>query len=204
MRAVFVDRDGVINENRTDHVKSWNEFHFIPGALEALCLLHQAGFQVFVVTNQAMIGRGIVAEQVLHDIHAQLCRTVTDQGGHIHDIRYCPHTPESNCSCRKPQPGMLSHLAAQWNVDMEHAYMIGDAWTDIAAGHAVSCRSILVTTGRGPEQFALPELQQHCPDYIAQDLLHAADWIVDQEYTPYLQTIPRKERIVNQKVTLPT
>lgn len=204
MRAVFVDRDGVINENRTDHVKSWDEFRFIPGALKALSLLHQAGFHVFVVTNQAVIGRGIVAEQVIRDIHARLCRAVIEHGGYIHDIRYCPHTPESNCRCRKPQPGMLLDLAAQWHVDVEHAYMIGDAWTDIAAGHALACRSILVTTGRGPEQFVLPELQQHRPDYIAQDILHAAAWIVDQEYTPYIQTIPRKQCIVNQKVTLPT
>ncbi len=113
MRAVFLDRDGVISENLADHVKSWEEFRFIPGALDALRWLHQAGFRTFVVTNQAIVNRGVVSAQVVEDIHARMLAQVVQHGGFIDDICYCPHDYHENCECRKPQPGMLTQLAAR-------------------------------------------------------------------------------------------
>jgi D-glycero-D-manno-heptose 1,7-bisphosphate phosphatase len=181
MRAVFLDRDGVINLNRADHVTCWDEFQFVPGALTALHWLRMAGFHVFVVTNQAIVGRGVVAPDVLDDIHRRMALTVLLHGGTIHDIRFCPHTPETGCACRKPQPGMLIDLARRWRVDLGQSYLVGDAWTDIAAGRAADCRCVLVRTGRGAEQINLPEAHQHTPDHIAADLLAAVEWLFQQE-----------------------
>jgi D-glycero-D-manno-heptose 1,7-bisphosphate phosphatase len=181
MRAVFLDRDGVVSENRADHVKCWEEFRFIPGALDALAWLHRAGFRTFIVTNQAIVNRDIIAAEVLEDIHARMVLQIVQAGGFIDDIRYCPHDYSENCSCRKPQPGMITHLAAKWSVDPSDSYMIGDAWTDIAAGRAVNCRTIMVCTGRGAEHMQLREAQQNPADHIAADLQHAVNWIFHQE-----------------------
>lgn len=181
MRAVFLDRDGVINENRTDHVKSWQEFIFLPGTLPALRWLNLAGFHVFVITNQAIVGRNIVSAQTIEGIHAEMLVQVAHHGGHIHDIRYCPHDSDVECECRKPRPGMLRDLTARWGIQPSRSYLVGDAWTDIAAGRSMGIRSILVRTGRGAQHAALPEIEQHPPDYIANDLLGAVAWLMRQE-----------------------
>jgi D-glycero-D-manno-heptose 1,7-bisphosphate phosphatase len=181
IRAIFLDRDGVIGENRTDHVKSWDEFRFLPGALDALRWLRLAGFCTFVVTNQAIVNRGIASAKTVEDIHDRMSLCVAWHGGRIDDIRYCPHDNSEQCQCRKPQPGMLRQLAEQWHVDLTRSYMVGDAWTDIAAGRAVNCRSIMVRTGRGAEQISLPESRQHPADYVAADLAAAVVWLCQEE-----------------------
>jgi D-glycero-D-manno-heptose 1,7-bisphosphate phosphatase len=208
MKAVFLDRDGVINENRDDHVKSWDEFTFIPGALTALRMLRHAGFHVFVVTNQAIVERGVVSPQTIEDIHERMAAEVLSHGGLIHDIRYCPHDSHSNCSCRKPQPGMLLDLAARWNVDVGRSYMIGDALTDMTAGHALTCRCILVQTGRGAEQLRLPEAKQYPVDWVATNLLSAVTWLFSQEglSRPYHHDATSRVRqptIVDRGVAIP-
>jgi D-glycero-D-manno-heptose 1,7-bisphosphate phosphatase len=181
MRAVFLDRDGVISENRADHVKSWEEFRFLPGALDALARMRQAGFPLFIVTNQAIVNRDIITAQGLEDIHARMLGHVVQHGGFIDDIRYCPHDYGENCACRKPRPGMLIDLATCWQIDLSSSYLIGDAWTDIAAGRAVNCHTIMVRTGRGDEHVRLPESRHHSADYTAADLPDAVDWILQLE-----------------------
>ena len=188
MRAIFLDRDGVINENRDDHVKTWAEFCFLPGALTAIRALHEAGFKVFVITNQAIIERGIANIDTLEEIHTHMLEHISQAGGNISDIRYCPHDTYSNCQCRKPEAGMLIDLAQCWNIDLSQSYLIGDAWTDIAAGLSVNCTTILVETGRGTEQLTLPQLHQNPPALIARDLLSAVYWIIERE-----QSIPTHE-----------
>ncbi len=188
MRAIFLDRDGVINENRDDHVKTWAEFCFLPGALTAIRALHEAGFKVFVITNQAIIERGIANIDTLEEIHTHMLEHISQAGGNISDIRYCPHDTYSNCQCRKPKAGMLIDLAQCWNIDLSQSYLIGDAWTDIAAGLSVNCTTILVETGRGTEQLTLPQLHQNPPALIARDLLSAVYWIIERE-----QSIPTHE-----------
>lgn len=189
MRAIFLDRDGVINDNRVDHVKSWDEFHFLPGSLIALRWLRLAGFNVFVVTNQAIVNRGLASAQAIEDIHNRMLLQVALHGGHIHDIRYCPHDTHEHCRCRKPQPGMIQELAARWHVDLSRSYMIGDAWTDIEAGSAVNCKCVIVRTGRGAEQISLPEVHHRHVGYIAPDLMGAVEWLFEQEglTPPYLE-----------------
>jgi D-glycero-D-manno-heptose 1,7-bisphosphate phosphatase len=199
IRAIFLDRDGVIGENRDDHVKSWEEFRFLPGALDALRWLRLAGFRTFVVTNQAIVNRGISSAQVVEEIHNRMSLCVAWHGGRIDDIRYCPHDYEEHCECRKPQPGMLRQLAEHWDVDLSRSYMVGDAWTDIAAGRAVNCRSIMVRTGRGAEQASLPEARQYPADHIAADLAAAVEWLcLEEGITPLTSSALLHQRWVIQ------
>lgn len=152
MRAIFLDRDGVICENRIDHVKNWQEFEFLPGVKESLARLSRLDFSIIVITNQAAIGRGLMTTEALEDIHQRMVAEITANDGRIDRIIYCPHRPEDECDCRKPKPGMLLQAAAEMNLDLTDCYLIGDAATDIQAGQQVGCHNILVLTGRGKEQ----------------------------------------------------
>ncbi|ABY36929.1 MAG TPA: D-glycero-beta-D-manno-heptose-1,7-bisphosphate 7-phosphatase [Chloroflexus aurantiacus] len=184
MRAVFLDRDGVINHNRPDHVKNLAEFQFLPGALTALRLLTSAGFRIFVITNQAAVGRGLMTVEALEEIHAHLRAIARYHGATIDDIRYCPHTPEERCGCRKPQPGMIQELAARHQIDCRATFLIGDALTDIAAGQRMGCQTILVKSGRGSAELQKPELRRYQPTHIADDLLAATRWLLQEELRP--------------------
>jgi D-glycero-D-manno-heptose 1,7-bisphosphate phosphatase len=179
-RAIFVDRDGVINENRTDHVKTWSEFVFERGALEGLAKLAALQLPVIVITNQGAIGRGMTTIEAVDEIHRRMIIAVQQAGGHIDGVLYCPHHPDDDCSCRKPKPGLLIEAASRWNIDLAQSFLIGDAATDLEAGKAVGCQVALVKTGRGPEQLA--RLQHLCQNdfHIATNLTDAAYWVCDQ------------------------
>ncbi|MEJ2560691.1 MAG: HAD family hydrolase [Anaerolineae bacterium] len=151
-RAIFLDRDGVICENRSDHVKSWNEFRFLPGAQNSLAALGRLGLPIIVVTNQAIIGRKMVPASVVDDIHRRMVADVEASGGRIDRVVYCPHRPEDRCTCRKPEPGMLLQVADEMDIDLSQSYLIGDAATDLMAGQRVGCRTFMVLTGRGMQQ----------------------------------------------------
>jgi D-glycero-D-manno-heptose 1,7-bisphosphate phosphatase len=153
VKAVFLDRDGVINENRPDHVKSWSEFRFLPGAPEAVARLSRAGIRVFIITNQAIINRGMVSRSTVDQINRRMIREIRRAGGRIDGVAYCPHRPDEHCTCRKPQPGLLLTLAARYALDLREAVVIGDALSDIEAALAAGCQAILVMTGRGRDQF---------------------------------------------------
>jgi D-glycero-D-manno-heptose 1,7-bisphosphate phosphatase len=151
--AIFLDRDGVINENRTDHVKSWDEFEFIPGALESIARLTETGLPIFVVTNQAAVNRGLMSVKTLNDIHERMKAAIRAAGGLITGVYYCPHDNHENCDCRKPGSGMLRQAAQDFPIDLSKSFLVGDAWTDVAAGVSVQARSILLMTGRGRWNF---------------------------------------------------
>lgn len=151
--AIFLDRDGVINENRADHVKSWDEFDFIPGALESIRILTETGLPIFVVTNQAAVNRGLMSRETLDGIHARMNEQVYAAGGMISQVYHCPHDNHESCQCRKPEPGMLLQAAHDHDIDLSQSFLVGDAWTDIAAGKAVGAHSILLMTGRGRWNF---------------------------------------------------
>ena len=165
MSTIFLDRDGVINYNRVDHVKSWAEFEFLPGSLQALASLRKANYRVFVVTNQAVINRGIVEQAVVEHIHRQMLEQISKAGGRVEAVLYCPHRPEENCLCRKPLPGLIKFAANRFGVEPMSSWLIGDHLHDIAAGQAAGCRTILVQTGRGEATYR--ELQSQ-PDYWRQ------------------------------------
>lgn len=174
MRDIFLDRDGVINENRDSHVTSWSEFEFLPGTLKALRLLTAAGFRIFVVTNQACVNRGLLSVGALDDIHRRMREAAGRRGARITDVRFCPHRPDEACGCRKPMPGMLLELAQTYGISLGETYLVGDALTDVAAGRAAGCRTVLVQTGRGAAQIAAAESGEPQPDLIADNLLDAA------------------------------
>jgi D-glycero-D-manno-heptose 1,7-bisphosphate phosphatase len=150
--AAFLDRDGVIVENRADYVKSIGEVRFIPGALAALAQAAPLDFQLVVVTNQSVIGRGQLTEPASAAINAYVHQQIVAAGGRIDGWYVCPHLPEAGCACRKPKPGMLLSAAADLGIDLPASVMIGDALSDVLAGHAAGTHSIMVRTGLGSGQ----------------------------------------------------
>jgi D-glycero-D-manno-heptose 1,7-bisphosphate phosphatase len=182
MRAVLLDRDGVINENRPDHVKLWNEFTFLPGALAALRLLWRAGWTTVVVSNQAVIGRGVVPSSAIEMIERRMTQAVDEYGGRIAAVFHCPHRPDDGCGCRKPRPGLLLRAAERFGLELDQSYLIGDALTDIAAGHAVGCACILVQTGLGQQQSPEGNGDTAVNYHVAADLLAAVRWMLAREH----------------------
>ena len=178
--AIFLDRDGVINRNRPDHIKTWGEFEFLPGVLHALRRLAGVGLPMLVVSNQAAIGRGLTPRAAVDEIHRRMVAEIRAAGGRIDNVLYCPHRPEDDCACRKPRPGLLLLAAERLGLCLASSCLVGDAEADVLAAQAAGCRAVLVKSGRGVEQLAL--LQQHGVDgyHVAADLTEAAEWIVPQ------------------------
>lgn len=152
--AIFLDRDGVIIENRMDYVRSLTEVSFIPGALAALARLAQArpAWPILIATNQSPIGRGLLTRAAVDEINHYIAGQVRAAGGRIDQIYVCPHHPAAGCACRKPAPGLLLQGAADWQVDLAASVFIGDALSDVQAGQAAGVRTILVRTGLGAAQ----------------------------------------------------
>jgi D-glycero-D-manno-heptose 1,7-bisphosphate phosphatase len=175
--AIFLDRDGVINENRADHVTTWADFVPVHGALAGLRALSRLGLPIFVVTNQAIVGRGIITAEALDALHARMCRLIAAHGGRISGVYACPHRPEEDCGCRKPRPGLFRRAAHEHGLDLDQSYYVGDALTDVAAGQAARCTTVVVRTGRGLAQILCRQAQPYTGYYVARDLLNAAHFI---------------------------
>ena len=146
-RAVFIDRDGVINravvrDGRPFPPQDLSAFEFLPGVPEAIRSLHDAGFRLIVATNQPDVGAGRQTREKVEEIHAHLRATLP-----IDDIKVCYHTDADRCACRKPKPGMLLEAAEQWQIDLASSVMVGDRWRDVDAGKAAGCRTILIESG---------------------------------------------------------
>ena len=180
-RAVFVDRDGVICRNRDNHVKDWEEFAFLPGALKAMVRLARLDLPVVVITNQAVINRGIVPVEVVEDVHARMVQSIEAVGGRVDRVIYCPHRPDEHCTCRKPQPGMLLKAANDLDLDLSRSYLVGDAETDMQAGRVVGCHRYLVLTGRGLRQWPRCWLHGESGFTVVPNLSVAVNAILRQE-----------------------
>lgn len=153
--ALFLDRDGVIIENRADYVRRWSDVSIFPQALTALSRLCHWSGKIIIVTNQSVVGRGLITRQRADEINERLVEEITRSGGRIDAVYMCPHAPADNCECRKPKPGLLSKAAKRFDIDMQSSVMIGDALTDIAAARAAGVElAALVRTGLGREQLA--------------------------------------------------
>ncbi len=183
-RAVFLDRDGVINENRPDYVKNLEEFVVLPGVLQALRLLGSTGMLVIVVSNQSAINRGLVSRETVEEIHRRMMDLAQAAGGRIDAVFYCPHRPEEGCECRKPRPGLLVEAARRLEVNLPESYMVGDALSDVQAALAVGAQPLMVLTGRGREQAARLLEQGLGKVPVFEDLPEAAAWILRQEGAP--------------------
>ena len=151
---IILDRDGVINHESTAYVKSPDEWIPIDGSLAAIVRLNKAGHRVVVATNQSGVGRGYYSLEAMQKIHAKMQRLLANMGGHIDHIYYCPHHPDDGCACRKPAPGMLLAVAADYPKDFKDAIFIGDSLRDIQAANAVGIKAALVKTGNGEHTLA--------------------------------------------------
>ncbi|MDD2769719.1 MAG: D-glycero-beta-D-manno-heptose 1,7-bisphosphate 7-phosphatase [Methylococcus sp.] len=149
MRYVILDRDGVINEDSDDYIKSPEEWHPIPAALDAIALLSKHGFRVVVLTNQSGIARRLYSPAMLESIHDKMRAAVAEAGGEIFDIFYCPHGPEDSCECRKPKPGLFQAFAKKYGVALAGMPAVGDSLRDIEAAMAAGAAPMLVETGKG-------------------------------------------------------
>ena len=149
MKLIILDRDGVINEDSDDFIKSPEEFIPLPGSLEAIARLNHAGYTVMVATNQSGIARGLYDVGTLNRMHDKLRRLLANFGGHVDGIFYCPHGPDDNCACRKPKPGLMHDIADRLGVSLMGVPVVGDSLRDLQAARAVGAYPILVKTGKG-------------------------------------------------------
>jgi D-glycero-D-manno-heptose 1,7-bisphosphate phosphatase len=149
VKLAILDRDGVINHDSDKYIKNPQEWRPIPGSLEAIARLNQAGYHVVLATNQSGVGRGLFEVTTLNAIHDKMHRALSQIGGRIDAIFFCPHGADANCMCRKPRPGLLEEIARRFNVDMQGVPTVGDSLRDLQAAAAVGATPILVLTGKG-------------------------------------------------------
>ena len=161
--AIFLDRDGVLIENRSDYVRDWSEVKIIPEAIHALSLIKAKNYKIVIVTNQSAVGRGLILLENAQEINRRLVHLIRHHGGQVDGVYMCTHKPDDDCSCRKPRPGLLLQAAKELSLDLQRSWMIGDAWSDVEAGQRADVPNrILLRTGRGPEQ-----LLQSSPEDIS-------------------------------------
>ncbi|ALK90350.1 D-glycero-beta-D-manno-heptose 1,7-bisphosphate 7-phosphatase [Limnohabitans sp. 63ED37-2] len=155
LKLVILDRDGTINRASDEFVKSPEEWHPLPGSLEAISRLSHAGFHVVLATNQSGIGRGLFDMAALNAVHARMLKSLSAVGGRIDAIFYCPHAPDEGCACRKPEPGLLFQIQERYGVSLTGVPYVGDSLRDMQAAESVGCVPHLVRTGRHPDATAL-------------------------------------------------
>lgn len=176
MKLVILDRDGVINQDSAQFIKSPDEWVPITGSLEAIALLNQSGFRVAIATNQSGVGRGLFDMAVLNAIHDKMYRALGRLGGRIDAMFYCPHAADANCSCRKPKPGMFEEIGVRFGIELRGVPAIGDSLRDLQAASAVGAQPILVLTGKGEATQKAGDLPQGT--WICADLASAAQRII--------------------------
>jgi len=181
MAFIILDRDGVINYDSDQYIKSPQEWLPIPGSLEAIATLNRYGFQVLVATNQSGIARGYYDVPILDDIHEKLMRELASVGGYIDEIFFCPHHPEDGCLCRKPKPGLLHQMQAKYPINFAETFFIGDSTVDIQAAKAAGCKPLLVLTGNGQKTLAEQTEQTELADTLYfPDLARAVEYVLSQ------------------------
>jgi D-glycero-D-manno-heptose 1,7-bisphosphate phosphatase len=149
MKLIILDRDGVINKDSPEYIKSPAEWEAIPGSLEAITRLNHLGYRVVVATNQSGLARGLYDEAILQAIHDKMRQQLASLGGKIDQIFFCPHHPDDACDCRKPKPGLLMQIKQHYQCELNNVPLVGDSLRDMQAAEAVGCRPILVLTGNG-------------------------------------------------------
>ena len=186
--AVFLDRDGTINE-QMGYINHMSRFKVLPGVAEAIRLLNNHGFLAIILSNQSGVARGYFPIELVYDVHAYLNTYLKERGARMDGIFFCPHYPNGpvaeygySCDCRKPKTGLIDQALKTFEIDMSRSYMVGDRWTDLEFANRLNLKNILVKTGYGlgDIQYILPE-KGITPGYIAEDLLDAVQWIVEKE-----------------------
>jgi D-glycero-D-manno-heptose 1,7-bisphosphate phosphatase len=147
-KAIFLDRDGIINYERKDYVKNLDEFKIYDGIIDAIKILKNNNFLVIIITNQSAINRKLLSISTLNHIHENFQKFLKDNDTSIDAIYFCPHTPEDLCACRKPKPGLLLSALNDFDIDLTNSFMIGDSLSDINAAKAINCNWILLKNGK--------------------------------------------------------
>ena len=180
-KVIFLDRDGVINKdpesiNKYSYVTRWSEFKFLPGAKRAIKKLADAGYAIYVISNQAGIAKGYFTLRALKSITKNMLREIEKGGGKIAGVFYCPHRDKDNCGCRKPKVGLFEKALKIGDIDFKKTFFIGDKIMDVQAGRAIGCRTILVLCGK--ESLKNKKNWKPKPDHVKRDLVDAVDWIL--------------------------
>jgi len=177
MKLIILDRDGVINFDSVQYIKAPAEWKPIPGSIEAIAKLFQAGYRIVVATNQSGVGRGLFEMDTLITIHEKMHKAVAAAGGRIDAIFFCPHAADDNCGCRKPKPGMYKRISECYNVQLAGVPAVGDALRDLQAAEASGCTPILVLTGKGEKT----QIEDNLPEgtKVFKDLAAVADWLLE-------------------------
>ena len=185
--AIFLDRDGVLIENRPNYVREWSQVKILPEAICALSVPAISKYKIVIVTNQSAIGRGLISQKSADDINSRLVSLIQGQGGRVDAVYMCHHKPEDSCLCRKPKPGLLLQAASELFLDLPRSWMIGDAWSDVQAGQAAGVRqAILLRTGRGPEQLMQSRSEDAPHQLVFDNLPRAIDAILSMDNTQAL------------------
>jgi len=177
MKVIFLDRDGVINRYPGDrlYVTSVKKFSFLPGAKQAIKLLSEGGWRIFVASNQAGVGKGAYAQRTLDRITTKMLKEISRQGGQINKVYYCTHRKEAGCACRKPKPGLLKKASREFKINLKQSYFVGDTIRDVLTAHAAGAKAILVFSGK--EKPANQEHWEDKPDFVFKNLLSAAKFL---------------------------
>jgi len=183
-RAIFIDRDGTLNEE-VGYITEKTQFRLFTFAAESIKMINDAGWYAVLITNQAGIARGHYSEEFLQGLHAQMELTLLRNGARLDAIYYCPHHPDfgeppyrQDCNCRKPKPGLIEKAAKDFSLDLKECYVIGDRKRDLESGQTVGTRSVLVLTGYGRAEYR-DAIRQRPPDHVAENLLEAVRWIFE-------------------------
>jgi D-glycero-D-manno-heptose 1,7-bisphosphate phosphatase len=176
---VILDRDGTINQDSDDYIKSPEEWVALPGAIDAIAKLNHAGWRVVIASNQSGLGRGLFDVATLNQMHDKMNKALANAGGRVDAFFYCPHTPDDQCQCRKPLPGLFEQIGERFNVDLKEVHAVGDSLRDAQAAAASGCMPHLVLTGKG-EQYAGLTLPDGFPvqTRVHSDLAAFADWLL--------------------------
>lgn len=178
--AVFLDRDGTIAEE-VGYLNHVSRFHMFPFVAEAIRRLNEAGLPVMVVTNQSGVGRGYFPESLVQTVNQLMIQQLAAEGAHIDSVYYCPHTSADGCNCRKPKTGMLERAAREHGLELRRSFVVGDRYGDLELARCAKARSILVRTGYGEGELAWHSAKWSVqPDFVAQTLKDATEWILRQ------------------------
>jgi len=185
MKLIILDRDGTINEDSVEYIKSPSEWQPLPGALEAIARLNHAGWHVVVATNQSGLGRGLFDVAALNAMHAKMNTMLAAVGGRVDAIFYCPHAPDEGCRCRKPEPGLFEQIGERYGVDLTTVIAVGDTPRDLVAAKRAGCESHLVLTGKAfvYRDKQLPSTYDDA-QMVHQDLAAFADFVITLEARP--------------------
>jgi D-glycero-D-manno-heptose 1,7-bisphosphate phosphatase len=182
-KLIILDRDGVINEDSDNYIRSAEEWIPLAGSIEAIARLSQAGFKIAIATNQSGIARGYFTQDTLESMHLKMQILVSEKGGKIDCVKYCPHGSDDHCSCRKPRPGLIEEIEIELGIPAKEAWLVGDSLRDIQAGQSAHCKVALVKTGKGIRTLEKGEGLEQVP--VFEDLAAFTNFILADKPQAY-------------------